>query len=364
MLHSRHPRSALPAQTTPSPRFHAMFSSVLGLFSQDLAVDPGTSCTRVWQRGRGLVAEEPTLVAVHTCPKGRRAVTAIGESVAPMIGRTPGDLEVVEPIRDGRIHDYGVAEAFLLHLFRQIHGRNTWMRPRVVVPMPGSASPMETRAVRDSCESAGAREVLMVPRALAAALGADLNISESHGQLVIDLGAGSIEVALIALDQVVAVRSIAGGGSAMDLAIVEYLRRNHDLLVATGAARQLKHELGAACEAEARIGRVAGRCLRKGTPRSVEIRADEVCRAIGPCVDAIHEAVASLLREAPDQLAADVARRGMVLTGGGASLRDLDRVLWRRTGLPVLVARSATQAVIRGAGQVLETVALQRAVAC
>lgn len=341
-----------------------MFSSVLGLFSQDLAVDPGTSRTRVWQRGSGVVAEEPTLVAVHTDARGRRAVAAIGDAVCPMVGRTPEDLEVVEPIRDGRIHDYGVAEAFLLHLFRRIHGRNTWMRPRVVVPIPGSASPMEVRAIRDSCESAGAREVLLVARPVAAALGARLDIHDSHGQLVVDCGAGSVEIALLAMDRVVSSRSIPGGGRAMDLAIVELLRRDHDLLVPLTTAERLKRELGAACEAEARVERIAGRCLRRGIPRAVEVRADEVCRAIGSQVDAIGSGIRELLREAPDSLAADVARRGVVLTGGGAALRDLDRVLWRRTGLPVLVGRNPTHAVIRGAGRVLERTELQRAVAC
>lgn len=340
-----------------------MFSTVLGLFSQDLAVDPGTARTRVWMRGAGVVAETATLVAVTTNARGRREVHALGDDVLPWVGRTGDDLELVEPIREGRIHDYGVAEAFLLHLFRRIHGRNTWMRPRLVVPAPGAASPMELRALRDSCEAAGARDVTLVPRPIAAALGAGLATSDPHGQLVIELGAGSTELAVIALDRVVASRSIPGG-RACDQAVVDRVRLDHDLLIPLATAQRLKEELGAACEAEARSLVVAGRCARTGLPRAAEVLADEVCRALAPHVLALRDATADVLRAVPNALAHDVAARGLVLTGAGARLRDLDRALWRSTGLPALVAAEPDRSVIRGVGRVLEATELQEAVAC
>lgn len=340
-----------------------MFSTVLGLFSQDLAVDPGTSRTRVWMRGSGVVAEASTIVAIRTDARGRREVHALGDDVLPWVGRTGDDLELIEPIQDGRIHDYGVAEAFLLHLFRRVHGRNTWMRPRLVVPAHGAASPMEVRALRDSCEAAGARDVTLVPRPVAAAMGAGLTTRDPHGQLIVELGAGSTELAVLAMDRVVASRSIPGG-RAMDQAIVDRVRLDHDLLIPMGTARQLKHELGGAGEAEARSMVVAGRCLRGGIPRATEVLADEVCRAIAPHVRAIRDALADLLASVEPSFAHDIAHRGLVLTGGGARLRELDRELWSLTGLPTLIAPEPELAVIRGVGRVLEATELQQAVAC
>ncbi len=351
-----------PAPRPPNER--NMFSTVLGLFSQDLAVDPGTAHTRVWLRGRGLVAEEPTVVAVQDRGEGRREVTAIGAHARSMWGRAPKHVQVIEPIRSGRIDNYEVAEAFLLHLFRTIHGRNRMMRPRMVVPVPVSASPMEVRAIRDSCESAGARDVVLVSRPIAAALGAGIPVRAPQGQLVIDLGAGSTEIAVIAQGQVMAFRDVPGGGRAMDLAVIDMLRTDHELLIGRQLAERVKADLGSAGAAEAEVRTVKGRCLRRGLPRAVEVRGDEICRAISPSVDAVVGAVRDLLQSLQPGLAGDVVARGIILTGGSSKLREFDRVLARRTGLPVLMTPAPSLAVVRGAGRVLEEQALQQAVAC
>ncbi|NCG21905.1 MAG: rod shape-determining protein MreB [Rhodobacterales bacterium] len=341
-----------------------MFSTVLGLFSQDLAVDPGTANTRVWLRGRGLVAEEPTVVAVQNGRQGRREVTAIGAKAREMLGRAPQRVEVVEPIQSGRIRNYEVAEAFLLHLFRTIHGRNRMMRPRMVIPVPVSASQMEIRALRDSCQSAGARDVIRVARPIAAALGAGISVCAPQGQMVVDLGAGSTEIAVISHGKVTAFREVPGGGRAMDNAIIDMLRVDHELLIGRQLAEQIKAELGSAGTAKADVRIAKGRCLRRGIPRAAKVRADEVCRAISPGVDAVVLAVRDLLSSLPPGQASDILTRGIVLTGGCSQLHEFDRVLSRRTGLPVMMTPEPSLAVVRGAGRVLEEHALQQVVGC
>jgi rod shape-determining protein MreB len=342
-----------------------MFSAVLGLFSQDLAVDLGTSNTRVHLRNAGTVCDEPTVVAVQTDREGRRKVTAIGSGARPMLGRTPEDITTIQPIRAGRVVDFEVAEALLLHLVRRIHGRNGWMRPRMVVAVPYHASDMEVRAVRDSCESAGAREVHLVPRPLAAALGASLPVHEPAGQLVVDVGGGATEVSLLALSGVVSSTVVDGGGEAMDDAIISWLKRERALLVGRPSAERLKVEIGTASEPDPRkSAMVKGRCLRRGIPRAERVTAMDVHLALEPHVDAIARAIRAAIEAAPPELGADVVDQGVVLTGGGSRLRDLDRALRDRTGLPVVCADAPDKAVGAGVGRVLEDPGLQAAVAC
>ncbi|MEQ1564015.1 MAG: rod shape-determining protein [Myxococcota bacterium] len=342
-----------------------MFSTVLGLFSQDLAVDLGTSVTRIHLRNAGTVCEEPTVVALHTDRGGRRRVTAIGAEARPMLGRTPDDIQAVQPIRNGRVADFEVAEALLLHLVRRVHGRNGWMRPRMVVAVPHHASDMEVRAVRDSCESAGAREVQLVPRPIAAALGAQLPIHEPSGTLVVDVGGGSTEVSVLSLSGVVSCHTVDGGGEGMDDAIIDWLQRERRLLVGRPTAERLKIELGTASldHGTRANALVKGRCLRRGVPRAESVSAVDVYQALVPHVDAIAAAVRRAIEEAPPELGSDIVDHGVVLTGGGARLEGLDRALRDRTGLPVVCAENPERAVIAGVGRVLDEPGLQLAIA-
>lgn len=341
-----------------------MFSAVLGLFSQDLAVDLGTSATRVHLSGSGVVADQPSVVAVLDDRAGRRRVIAIGDEALPMLGRTPDDIQAIQPVRAGRIVDFEVAEALLLHLVRQIHGRNGWMRPRMVVAVPHGASDMELRAVRDSCESAGARAVHMVPRPLAAALGAGLPVHAPSGHLVIDLGAGATEVSVLSLSGVVASHQVPFGGDALDEAIVAWCKREHALLVGQPSAHRVKIELGTALHPDPGASTwIKGRCLRSGTPRSTQVTATGVCQAIQPALQTIADGIRKVLHEVPPELASDIVETGGVLVGGGAQLEGIERCLGHLTGLPMIVADAPTRAVVDGAGRVLEELDLREAMA-
>jgi rod shape-determining protein MreB len=332
-----------------------VLSTVLGLFSQDLAVDLGTSHVRIHRRRAGLVADEPSVVAVRKNGRGRRDIIAIGDAALPMLGRTPEDTVAIQPIRAGRVADFEVAEALLLHLVRQVHGRNRWMRPRMVVAVPHAASDMEVRAVRDSCESAGAREVVQVARPIAAALGVGLPVHEPSGMLIVDVGGGATEVSVLSLRGIVSHSVVAGGGEGMDEALVHWLGRDKALLVGRPSAERLKLEIGTAAEAvRATRWTVAGRCLRRGVPRAETVDQVEVMEALAPCVDAIARAIRQAIERAPPEIGADIVDQGAILVGGGARLRGLDRALRDRTGLPVVLADAPEQAVLRGVGRVLD----------
>jgi rod shape-determining protein MreB and related proteins len=341
-----------------------MFSAVLGLFSQDLAVDLGTSATRVHLSGSGVVCDEPSVVAVMDDRRGRRRVIAFGEEALPMVGRTPDDIRAIEPMKAGRVVDFEVAEALLLHMVRRIHGRNGWMRPRMVVTVPFGASDMELRAVRDSCEAAGARAVHLVPRPLAAALGAGLPVHEPSGHLVVDLGAGATEISMLSLSGVVNCTALETGGRTMDEAIIAWCKKAHALLVGRPSAERVKHELGAAHVPDpSKTMWVKGRCLRNGTPHAVKITARGVYDALGPSIDLIAQGIRKVLQDAPPELASDVVETGVVLVGGGALLQGLAEALKARTGLPIIVAENPTRAVIHGAGRVIEELDLREAMA-
>lgn len=341
-----------------------MLSAVLGLFSQDLAVDLGTTTTRIYQRGTGVVCHEPTVVAIHTDRRGRRRVLAIGDAARAMLGRTPTDIVTVQPVRDGQIRDYEVAEALLLHFVRQVHGRSGFLSPRMVVAVPNAATEMERRAVRESCEGAGAREVTLVPRPLAAAVGAGLDVREAAGHLVIDVGGGSTEVSVLSLGGVVASIAVDGGGDAMDRAIVAWLRDQRRVLVGDVTAERLKIEVGTAVVGdEPRTAQVAGRCLDRGVPRAVTVSSDDVREALAGRIGDIARAIRQVLEHTPPELASDIVDRGAVLVGGGAKLRRLDAALRAATGLAVLTAEAPDRVVVEGAGQALEQSELLAAMA-
>jgi rod shape-determining protein MreB len=272
-----------------------------------------------------------------------------------MLGRTPDDTVTIQPIRAGRIADFEVAEALLLHLVRRMHGRNGWMRPRMVVAVPSGASEMELRAVRDSCESAGAREVVQVPRPIAAALGVGLPVGEPSGTLVVDVGGGATEVSVLSLHGVVSSEVVPGGGEGMDEAIVNWLREDRALLAGRRSAERLKIALGTAAGADrTRTATVAGRCLRRGVPRTETVNEVEVGRALRPCVDAIATAIRRAVERAPAEIGSDIVDQGAVLVGGGAKLRGIEQALRDATGLAIVGAEHPEHAVLRGVGRVLD----------
>lgn len=341
-----------------------MFSAVLGLFSQDLAVDLGSSETRIYQRGSGVVIAEPTVVAVRTDSRGRRSVLAAGAQARPMIGRTPMDIEACEPVKGGGIADFEVAEALLMHLVRRVHGRNSWMRPRVALSISHAASEMERRATREACEAAGARFVHLIPRPVASALGAGLPIHGARGFLVVDIGAGQTEIGIVSLHRAVHGTTVPGGGHGMDRAIQAWLLNSEDLLVGPPSAAKLKESLGEAMPpVRSKRAIVRGRCAIRGIPRAVEVDALDVHAALVPSIDAIGAAIRRVVREAPPELAADVAEHGVLLTGGGAYLNGIETALRDRTGLPVVCSDKPCQAVIRGVGAALEALDVLESVA-
>jgi rod shape-determining protein MreB len=341
-----------------------MFSAVLGLFSHDVALDLGSSRTRIFLRGRGPVVDQPAVVSVHTDRRGHRSVLAVGDDAHAMVGRTPPDIQAVSPVRAGTIRDYEVAEALMVHLLRRLHGRNGWMSPKMVVTVPCSAGEMERRAVRECCESAGSREVHLVPKALAAALGAGLPVQDPSGVMVVDVGGGGAEVSVMSLSGVVKSKAAPCGGDAMDDAIIQYLRSEFGLLVGRSTAERAKLGVGAAIGGQDdEVMLVRGRDLVTGVPRALPISAADVTSALRPVVDQIAELIRSTLELTQPELASDVVENGIVLVGGGANLRELDRALSLRTGLPVVRADHPDRACIEGAGRVLEELELQKKLA-
>jgi rod shape-determining protein MreB and related proteins len=341
-----------------------MLSAVLGLFSLDVALDLGSSRTRIYLRGKGPAVDQPAVVAVKTCKRGKRSVLAVGDDAERMVGRTPPDIAAVRPVRGGTIQDYEVAEALMVHLLRRLHGRNGWMSPKMVVTVPCVAGEMERRAVRECCESAGAREVYLVPKALAAALGAGLPVQEPSGLMVVDVGGGGTEVSVLSLSGVAHAQVVPGGGDGMDRALIEHLRHEFGVLIGERTARALKESLGSALggdEDETSI--VRGRDLVTGVPRAQQVSASDVTAALRLPVDAIAAGIRAALESTPPELASDVVDHGVVLVGGGANLRGLDRALAIRTGLPVVVADAPERACVEGAGRVLEELDLLQAMA-
>ncbi|MCB9668190.1 MAG: rod shape-determining protein [Alphaproteobacteria bacterium] len=341
-----------------------MLSAVFGLFTQDLAVDLGSSRTRIHLRGTGLVCDEPSVVAVHTPRDGRRKVLAVGSEALPMLGRTPEDIQAIQPVRNGTIEDFEVAEALLLQLVRRAHGTPGLLKPRMAVALPTGCSDMAMRALRDSCAAAGAREIHLVPRPLAAALGAELPIHEPNGHLVVDLGGTSTEISVLSLSHVVQGRVLPGGGEALDKRIVDYVRRHHAIEIGRPTAEHLKCTLGSAVQGGIQGSTTAkGRCLRLGVPRAVEVTAADVQAALAPAIAELADAIREIVESVPPELASDVVENGVILVGGGAELDCMPDALRHLTGLPVFAAESPGTAVSRGVARVMEELDLLERVA-
>ena len=334
-----------------------MFARMLGFMSADMAIDLGTANTLVYVKGRGIVLAEPSVVAIAEW-RGKKQVVAVGEEAKQMLGRTPGNIVASRPLRDGVIADFEVAEEMIKHFIRKVHNRRGFASPLIIVCVPSGSTAVERRAIQESAESAGARKVQLIEEPMAAAIGAGLPVTEPSGSLVVDIGGGTTEVAVISLGGIVYARSVRVGGDKMDEAIISYIRRNHNLLIGESSAERIKMSIGAACQPDngedGPYQELRGRDLLNGVPREVLVSQRQISESLMEPVSSIVEAVKVALENTPPELAADIVDRGIVLTGGGALLYRLDQVLRDATGLPVAVAENPLQCVALGTGRALE----------
>ena len=341
-----------------------ILDSVLGLFSNDLAIDLGTANTLVYVKGEGIVCNEPSVVAVQRDARGGRRVVAVGAEAKRMLGRTPGNIDAIRPLKDGVIADFEIAEAMLRYFIQKVHNRKRLVRPRIIIGVPFGITEVEKRAVRESAESAGAREVYLVEEPMAAAIGAGLPITEPAGNMIVDIGGGTTEVAVISLAGIVFSKSVRVGGDKMDEAIVQYIKRKYNLLVGERTAELIKITIGSAYPgSEVQTMEIKGRDLVAGVPKTVEITDEEIRDSLLEPVNQIVEAVRIGLERTPPELASDIIDKGIVLAGGGALLRNLDTLLREETGLPVMLADDPLTAVVMGAGKTLDEISLLREVA-
>ena len=332
-----------------------VFDAVLGAFSSDLAIDLGTANTLIYVKGKGIVANEPSVVAVQQSERGPRKVVAVGTEAKQMTGRTPVGITAVRPMKDGVIADFEVTEEMLRYFMQRVHNRRNLVRPRVIVCVPYGITEVEKRAVRESAESAGAREVFLVTEPMAAAIGAGLPITEATGSMIVDIGGGTTEVAVISLKGIVYSQSLRVGGDKMDDAIVNFVKRNFNLAIGERTAEKIKISLGTAVSTgENHVVEVTGRDLVGGLPRTIEISAEDVREALMEPVRQIVEVIHQVLEHTPAELAADIVDRGITLAGGGALLRNLDTLLQQELGLPVVLAEDPLTAVVIGSGRILD----------
>lgn len=341
-----------------------IFDWLTGFFSSDLAIDLGTSNTLIYIKAKGIVLNEPSVVAVQRDQRGVRKIVAVGRDAKDMLGRTPGEVTAIRPIKEGVIADFEVTEAMLRHFIAKVHNRRNMVKPRIVVSVPQGVTEVEKRAVRESALSAGAREVFLIEEPMAAAIGADLPVAEAAGNMIVDIGGGTTEVAVISLSGIVYSRSIRVGGDKMDEAIIQHVKRRYNLLVGERSAEEIKIAIGNAYPFdETRTMGVKGRDMIAGVPRTVEITSDEVREALAEPVATIIDTVRVALERTPPELAADIVDQGIVLAGGGALLANLDVVLREETHLPVTIAENPMACVVLGTGRVLDELELLKAVA-
>jgi rod shape-determining protein MreB len=348
-----------PLATTQEAEIH-MFESLRGLFSNDVSIDLGTANTLIYVRGKGIVLNEPSVVAIRQerGPGGPKSIAAVGMEAKRMLGRTPGNIVAIRPMKDGVIADFTVTEKMLQHFIRKVHEARFFRpSPRVLICVPCGSTQVERRAIRESAAGAGAREVFLIEEPMAAAIGAGMPISEASGSMVLDIGGGTTEVAVISLSGIVYSASVRIGGDRFDEAIINYVRRNYGSLIGESTAERIKQEIGSAYPGnEVREMEVRGRNLAEGVPRSFTLNSNEILEALQEPLSGIVSAVKTALEQTPPELASDIAERGMVLTGGGALLRDLDRLLMEETGLPVIIAEDPLTCVARGGGRALEMI--------
>ncbi len=337
-----------------------MFNRIRGLFSNDLSIDLGTANTLIYVRGKGIVLDEPSVVAIKVGkdPNSMKSVAAVGGEAKAMLGRTPGHIEAMRPLKDGVIADFDVTEKMLQSFIHKVHGESFLKpSPRVLVCVPCGSTQVERRAIKESTLGAGAREVFLIEEPMSAAIGAGMPVSDPSGSMVLDIGGGTTEVAVISLNGIVYSDSVRIGGDRFDDAIINYVRRNYGSLIGDATAERVKHEIGCAYPGnEVLEMEVRGRNLAEGLPRSFTLNSNEVMEALQEPLSGIIGAVKAALEKTPPELAADVSERGIVVTGGGALLRDMDRLLAEETGLPVIIAEDPLTCVARGGGRVLEMI--------
>lgn len=340
-----------------------MLDFVLGIFSNDLAIDLGTANTLVYVKGKGIVLMEPSVVAVRRDARGVKRVMAVGEEAKKMLGRTPEEIEAIRPMKDGVIADFEVTEIMLRHFITKVHNRSSLVRPRIIICVPSGITQVEQRAVRESAESAGAREVYVIEEPIAAAVGAGLPITEPICNMIVDIGGGTSEVAVISLSGIVNSRSVRVGGDKMDQGIIQYIKRKYNLLIGEGTAETIKMTVASAypMDNETTI-EVKGRDLVAGIPKTLTIGSEEVRMAIAEPLNSIVETVKIVLEQTPPELAADIVDRGIVLTGGGALLKNIDTLLREETELPVTIADNPLTTVVVGSGKALDDLHLFREV--
>lgn len=332
-----------------------VFSKLFKFMSSDMAIDLGTANTLVYVKGKGVVLDEPSVVAVSTV-SGKKQVLAVGEEAKMMVGRTPGHIQAIRPLQDGVIADFDVAEEMIKHFIRKIHNRIMLARPQIIICVPSGSTAVERRAIQESAESAGARSVFLIEESMAAAIGSGLPVTEPTGSMVVDIGGGTTEVAIISLGGIVYAKSIRVGGDKMDQAIISYVRRTQNLLIGESSAERIKKEVGSASPkpSQEKEMRVKGRDLMNGIPKEIGISSKDVAESLSEPVAAIVDAVKMALENTPPELSADIVDKGIMLTGGGALLRDLDKVLRKETHLPVSVAEDPLSCVVLGTGYALE----------
>ena len=332
--------------------------SLFGMFSNDLSIDLGTANTLIYVRGQGIVLNEPSVVAIRQDrgPGGPKSIAAVGAEAKLMLGRTPGNITAIRPLKDGVIADFTITEKMLQHFIHKVHEARFFKpSPRVLICVPCGSTQVERRAIRESAAGAGAREVYLIEEPMAAAIGAGMPVDEARGSMVLDIGGGTSEVAVISLNGIVYSSSVRIGGDRFDDAIINYVRRNYGTLIGEATAERIKHAIGSAYPGNEVIElEVKGRNLSQGIPRSFTLNSNEILEALQEPLAGIVGAVKTALEQTPPELGADVAERGIVLTGGGALLRDIDKLLMEETGLPVVIADEPLTCVARGGGKVLE----------
>ncbi len=335
-----------------------MFGFLSSYFNDDLAIDLGTANTLIYVRGKGIVLDEPSVVAIRQegGPNGKKVIQEVGLAAKQMLGRTPGNITAIRPMKDGVIADFIITEQMIKQFIKRVHQSKFFSpSPRIIICVPCGSTQVERRAIRDAAIGAGASRVYLIEEPMAAAIGADLPVGEATGSMVVDIGGGTTEVGVISLGGLVYKGSVRVGGDKFDEAIINYIRRNYGMLIGETTAEHIKKEIGSAFPgSEVREKEVKGRNLAEGIPRSFTISSNEILEALTDPLNSIVSAVKSALEQTPPELAADIAEKGMVLTGGGALLRDIDRLLMEETGLPVIIAEDPLTCVVRGSGKALE----------
>lgn len=337
-----------------------ILNRLFGLFSNDLAIDLGTANTLVYLKGKGIVLREPSVVAVH---KETKEILSVGTDAKRMLGRTPGNVVAIRPMKDGVIANFEITEKMLKYFIHKVHNRKALVRPRIIISVPSGITQVEKKAVKDSAESAGAREVFLIEEPMAAAIGVGLPIQEPSGSMIIDIGGGTTEIAVISLSGVVYCKSVRVGGDVMDESIVNYIKRKYNLLIGERTGENIKIQVGSAYPLEERLTmEVKGRDLIAGIPKTIQIYDEEIRDSLSEPISSIIEAVKVALERTPPELSADIVDSGIVMAGGGALLRGIDHLLREETGLPIIIAESPLDAVVLGTGKVLDGIDLLRRV--